>query len=572
MRDMRTQFIEQFTYMANVYNRCLAASPFGRYVAGHRFPLLETAPIAMPSIDVKRFRRTLVGLRMLAALALVGLAPSGEAQDFGLGLGNASGQLRQPLRMRLAMARRSHGRDVGAEPRKPAEAKAVNGPLFAILSLPEQHISIYNGAGLVVRSKVSTGMPGHRTPTGIFSIIGRERWHHSNIYSGAPMPYMQRITWSGVALHLGVVPGYPASHGCIRLPSGFAERLWGMTKVGERVVVTTHEVAPAPFAHPRLPVARIRPAPAGIDGAALAALATPTVAATSEPAVAAKARMLNPIEYAQLLKARAAADAAVAATAIKQAALTAAVKAEGARRAAGLLRTAEAEHAQAEARLKAKVRAREAATAQAVEPAAAAVSAAETQLREAADRQKAAAEGASAMADDAARAEHNLEELRADLAKAQALGKEAARRSSPVSILVSKKDKRVYIRQGLTSVLESPAVVRDPQIPLGTHLYIATGVQGDGQSLSWTVISLPAASEPEHRGTRRTRVSDTANERVQPQSASNAADALERIDISADVADRISELLWTGGSLIVSDQPLSDETGDFGTDIVVKTH
>jgi L,D-transpeptidase catalytic domain len=526
--------------------------------------------ITMPSIDVSKYRRTLVGLRILTALALVGVVPSSEAQDFGPGFGSAPRQMRRPLRMRHPLTHRSHGHDVG-EPRKPAEAKPVGGPLFAILSLSEQHISIYNSAGLVARSKVSTGMPGHRTPTGIFSIIGRERWHHSNIYSGAPMPYMQRITWSGVALHLGVVPGYPASHGCIRLPSGFAERLWGMTKVGERVVVTTYEVAPAPFANAKLPVARIRPAPAGVDGAALAALATPAVTATSEPAMAAKAKMLNPIEYAQVLKARAAADAAAATAAIKPAAQHAAAKAEGARRAAGLLRAAEAEHAQIEARLRAKVRAREAATPQATEPAAAAVSAAEAQLRESADRLKAAAEGASAMADEAALAEHSLEELRTDLAKSQALGKEAARRNSPVSILVSKKDKRIYVRQGLAPVLEAPAVVRDPQIPLGTHLYMATGVQADGQSLSWTVISLPAPPEPEHRGRRRDRAGETSNERAQPLPASNAADALERIDISADVADRISELLWTGGSLIVSDQPLSDETGDFGTDIVVKT-
>src|SRR5262249_26261099 len=159
-------------------------------------------------------------------------------------------------------------------------------------------------------------------------------------------------------------------------PSGFAQRLWGMTKVGERVVVTAREVAPAPFAHPKLPVARIRPAPAGVDGAALAALDAPTDAATSEPAMAAKAKMLNPIEYAQLLKTRAAADAAAAAAAIKPAAQTAAAKTEAARRAAALLRTAEAERDQAETRLKAKVRLREAATAQATEPAAAAVSAA----------------------------------------------------------------------------------------------------------------------------------------------------------------------------------------------------
>src|SRR5262249_39624210 len=123
------------------------------------------------------------------------------------------------------------GKAAAGSERKPA------GPLFAVLSLSDQHISVYNGNGLVARSQVSTGIPGHRTPIGIFTIIGRERYHASNIYSGAPMPFMQRITWSGIALHLGVVPGYPASHGCIRLPTAFAQRLWGLTRVGERVVI-----------------------------------------------------------------------------------------------------------------------------------------------------------------------------------------------------------------------------------------------------------------------------------------------------------------------------------------------
>ena len=91
--------------------------------------------------------------------------------------------------------------------------------------------------------------PGHRTPTGVFSVIGKERWHRSNIYSGAPMPFMQRITWSGVAMHAGVVPGYPASHGCIRLPAGFAPQLFGMTKMGARVVVTPRDVEPVEFSH-----------------------------------------------------------------------------------------------------------------------------------------------------------------------------------------------------------------------------------------------------------------------------------------------------------------------------------
>jgi hypothetical protein len=121
------------------------------------------------------------------------------------------------------------------------------------VSIGSQKVTVYDNGTPVVTSSVSTGVPGHPTPTGIFSVIQKQRWHHSNLYSNAPMPYMQRITWSGVALHAGVVPGHPASHGCIRLPAGFAMRLWGMTKIGARVIVTRGEAGrPYEIEHPRL--------------------------------------------------------------------------------------------------------------------------------------------------------------------------------------------------------------------------------------------------------------------------------------------------------------------------------
>src|SRR5690242_21240059 len=87
---------------------------------------------------------------------------------------------------------------------------------------------------------------------GVFSVIQKQKYHQSNIYSGAPMPFMQRITWSGIALHAGVLPGYPASHGCIRMPPGFAVRMYGLTRIGARVLVTPGEVAPESFTHPLL--------------------------------------------------------------------------------------------------------------------------------------------------------------------------------------------------------------------------------------------------------------------------------------------------------------------------------
>ena len=138
------------------------------------------------------------------------------------------------------------------------EAARLDRPLFVVASIADQQVSIYNHSGLVARSAISTGIAGHPTPKGIFTIIGRERFHRSNIYSSAPMPFMQRITWSGIAMHLGVVPGHPASHGCIRLPAAFAAKLWGMTRIGERVVISPHDVFPAEFEHPLLPAPMMR--------------------------------------------------------------------------------------------------------------------------------------------------------------------------------------------------------------------------------------------------------------------------------------------------------------------------
>jgi lipoprotein-anchoring transpeptidase ErfK/SrfK len=139
---------------------------------------------------------------------------------------------------------------------KPAEAEIPDTdksqPMILVVSLGKQKVDIYRGTTLITSSQVSTGMPGHATKAGVFSILEKQRYHHSNIYSGAPMPWMNRITWSGTALHAGVVPGYPASHGCIRLPFSFAPKLFQITTVGDNVVVTRDRLAPQPIEHPAL--------------------------------------------------------------------------------------------------------------------------------------------------------------------------------------------------------------------------------------------------------------------------------------------------------------------------------
>src|SRR6516225_7088561 len=129
---------------------------------------------------------------------------------------------------------------------------APNGPLQIIISITDQRISVYDNGALIARSSVSTGIPRHPTPLGVFSVISKERWHRSNLYSGAPMPYMQRITQSGIALHAGILPGYPASHGCIRLKNDFAIRLWRLTKRGARVIIARDDIRPVEVANPHL--------------------------------------------------------------------------------------------------------------------------------------------------------------------------------------------------------------------------------------------------------------------------------------------------------------------------------
>jgi lipoprotein-anchoring transpeptidase ErfK/SrfK len=142
------------------------------------------------------------------------------------------------------------------------ESSKPQGPLILAISIEKQKLRIYDANGFFAETPISTGMKGHPTPMGVFSIIQKHKFHHSNIYSGAPMPYMQRITWSGVAMHAGVLPGYPASHGCIRMPMAFAMKMWNWTKMGARVVVTPGEMTPASFSHPMLVAQKVGPSAA----------------------------------------------------------------------------------------------------------------------------------------------------------------------------------------------------------------------------------------------------------------------------------------------------------------------
>jgi len=168
--------------------------------------------------------------------------------------------------------------------KKPQSQDASKGPLQIIISIADQRISVYENGSLIARSSVSTGVERHPTPLGVFSVISKQKWHRSNIYSDAPMPYMQRITWSGIALHAGDLPGYPASHGCIRLTKDFAIRLWHLTKRGTRVIIAQEDIRPVEIASPQLFVPKPRVASASPEAGTATLASNDNVTGATTPA------------------------------------------------------------------------------------------------------------------------------------------------------------------------------------------------------------------------------------------------------------------------------------------------
>jgi lipoprotein-anchoring transpeptidase ErfK/SrfK len=482
---------------------------------------------------------------------------------------------------------------------KPVYAQPA-GPLFVVISVSKQHLSVYGNNGLVSRAPVSTGMPGHSTPMGIFSILEKERFHRSNIYSGAPMPFMQRITWSGVAMHQGVLPGYPASHGCIRMPGEFARRLYGMTKGNERVIITRQDIAPVDFSHPRLPVPKMSPMPAAIDVASGPAQGLQTalaVNAVSQPAggsekvdvavkpadagakLPAAERLVNPIEFARIMKTKAAADAVAAAAAVRPAQEEAVSKNREVKLANVELRKADIALENVKDRVESlESQIKRAKDEAAANTATAAKALAGEALKEVEARVAAARQAKEQKDGDAAVAMKTFRNAESASRAASDVVKTWNRRLEPLSVFISRKTSRLYVRQGHMKVFDVPVTISQPEKPLGTHLFMAMQPEQNAEQnapvLRWLVLSIPDAStgsedRSRRSGKRRSRYEEDAAPRI-PVSASSAADALDRIQVSGDVAEKISEMIWSGSSVIVSDSGLSGETGD-GTDFIILT-
>ena len=123
---------------------------------------------------------------------------------------------------------------------------------MAIVSIKSQQVTFYDADGWILKAPVSTGVKGRETPAGVFAVIEKDLDHHSTLYDDASMPHMQRLTWNGIAMHGGPLPGYAASHGCVRMPYGFAEKLFDKTRIGMRVIISPNDATPVEFSHAAL--------------------------------------------------------------------------------------------------------------------------------------------------------------------------------------------------------------------------------------------------------------------------------------------------------------------------------
>jgi L,D-transpeptidase catalytic domain len=415
------------------------------------------------------------------------------------------------------------------------DARSPGEPVMAIVSLQRQQITIYDSKGWILRAPVSTGQKGRETPAGIFSVLEKEAEHYSNLYDDAFMPHMQRLTWSGIALHGGVLPGHPASHGCIRLPYEFAGRLFDVTKVGMRVIIAPGDAAPVTMAHP--------------------VLFPPTSSANAE--ATAKA---------------AAAEADEAASKVDQARLAAATATREAARASVTLRVQENQKRKAEAKVAAAERAvASAASDDAREEAKDAQTKAAAALADIEMQFATAKEQAQAKLDAVAPARQAVVAADADARAAAEKARKLAHELEPVSVFISRKTQHLYLRQAFQPVLEVPITIRDSDRPIGTHIFTAMDRTGDNGGIEWTVVSLQHG-QAEHAVAEHTAPtgSPAGQQNVQLASTDQASPeaAIGRIDIPAETIERIAAMISPRSSIIISDEGLSTETGR-RTDFVV---
>ena len=566
------------------------------------------------SID-RRSSAPLAQLLLGAGLtALIGFGPTSASAQFssrgdwpGLFADRAEPYPQRPIR-RQAKASYPKLPDAPKNDLKP------QGPLVIMVSLEKQRLKIYDERGLFAESPISSGTKSHPTPMGVFSILEKSKWHRSNLYSSAPMPFMQRITWSGVALHAGELPGYPASHGCIRLPAQFAARLWNWTnRRGARVIITPDEVTPVDVTHKTLvamlpsPVAALPQIPvrtADASGALQTIKSdavvsdTPLRGTTSDIKAAddktSDAAMIGkPLAAAEPKSDEKADDKAAAATtpadtAEKPAeAASADVKADDAKPVdAAETKMDDAKPAEAAA---ATAPAPEIKTADTpVETKAVETKAVETKAAEpSAEPETKAAETKPADAaptrtgtvtftiNDALKGSADTPTIADAPTEPQTPAwMQLPKRAGQVAVLISKKDGKLYMRQNFEPVFEVPVTFADDK-PVGTHVFTVRKASEDNTSFEWSVASLPGVvktlveRQPGKTPSGKTRMRDVFHSTFGP-TPMTASQALDRITIPEEALQRIAFNLSAGSSIVVSDVSFNTggETGR-GTEFIV---
>ncbi len=403
-------------------------------------------------------------------------------------------------------------------PTEVTATRTAGQPIMAIVSIKTQQVTFYDADGWITRAPVSTGTKGRETPAGVFAVIEKEREHYSTMYDDASMPHMQRITWNGIALHGGPLPGYAASHGCIRMPFSFAEKQFDKTQIGMRVIISPNDVEPIEFSHPALLVPNqeaLAAAPAKAEALAREATEASRLAdATKKTAGKAPreiASLNSSVRKLEGLKSRA--EAALASANKK----LAAAKTDEARAKIEDLRQKTA----------AKI----------------------ADLGMQLDAAKADAQpklAALIAAKDAAKAS---EKKKVDTARAVAEAKLAL---EPASIYISRATRKLYVRRNthkpapdgggevFDTSIEVPVTISNPDKRIGTHVFTAMAKSDAG--LRWSAVTIDGPDD--------------------------AKSALDRVIIPQEVLDRIAPTALPRSSIVISDEPLSRET-NYRTEFVV---
>jgi lipoprotein-anchoring transpeptidase ErfK/SrfK len=582
-------------------------------VSGHR---VFSAGVAGTTISKQRFWQ----IAMLTAAGTLAAAPRADAAALFYWQDSDPGYYRpmQTAQPRKPKARRPSAKTGAAV--KETNAKP-QGPLIIAISIEQQKVRVYDANGLFAESPVSTGMKGHSTPMGVFSIIQKHKMHRSNIYSGAPMPYMQRITWSGVAMHAGVLPGYPASHGCIRMPTAFAMKMWNWTRMGARVIITPGQITPARFSHPLLMAQKVVPQPLiandpatdapavksdkGADAGSATKPANANLSNSSLANSEAGLDLRSTVGHAAPLREQThTADARGAMPAIN------AVVSDATPSAAGVQPAGDTSNAEAKA------------DAQKSEPAANAADTSELTKTEVSAGERVKAEYKPGEAKAEASSETNIEAPTAAIANAKptrietpkveaaekpaepvkavadapaapavapdvkkdaarlpgaAAKAEPPRRPGQIAVFVSRKDSKLYVRENFKPQFDVPITIAPSDRPLGTHVFTAEADKNDPNLLRWSAVSLPVTArtatrtDEDDRAARHRKMAGGAPAEAKPLPVPNSpAEALDRITVAPEAMARIAEVLTTGGSIIVSDHGINQggETGE-GTDFIV---